>query len=205
MSLTIASYSDPYELWAAAEQAPQPTTCEAITKTTGVQCSFHAQGGQRWCAKHWPKEDGPRPKPSFVFSKSQGAQVLYGEVYLPLGEAVMMLTIGGMLPPDSDLHRIRPEDGDFPENLQLVPRVIKEEAVKSRHPEGEPIQWQEKDGVMKYNPTSVRLSIELREFLDKEAARLGWSRQKTLEYYLLEGIKRGKKPVTLTETLKAAG
>lgn len=56
----------------------------------------------------------------------------------------------------------------------------------------------------KYSPTSVRLPEPILNFLDQESVRLSWSRNKVLEYYLIEGIKKGERPEALEEVLKSA-
>jgi hypothetical protein len=83
-----------------------------------------------------------------------------------------------------------------------VPSDVIEEARRLYHPEGVPIRWVEENGVAKYSPTTVRLNPELLDFLDGEAIRVGWSRAKVLEHYLLRGIESGAKPESVAKLLE---
>lgn len=201
--LTIAGYSDPYELWAAACSAPKPTPCQSLTKK-GEKCSFLAQNNLVFCKKHWqmahPGAQYPMPD-FFVSAVTPSPQVLHGGEYIHLAEAVVMLKIQEEIPVGLVLHHINSADGDYPDNIQLVPASVSEEAKKLLHPKGEPIRWKEENGVLKYNPTSVRLPAELIDFLDAESERLQWSRNKVLEFYLMRGIESGSRPETLEQVL----
>ena len=204
MILQIAGYSDPYELWMAAMDAPQPTPCTAVNKGNGQPCSFSAQGGLKYCKKHYEKlETSPYPEPTFVWV-SNNWQVVHDGRRIPLEEAVLILKLGEEIPLGLAIHYLKP-GSCYPDDLQLVPGSVRDEARKHQHPEGEPIRWKVEDGVARYNPTSVRLPAELIDHLDAESERLGWSRNKVLEYYLIEGIKKGTKPDALRDVLKASG
>lgn len=128
--------------------------------------------------------------------------VLEGDEYIHLNEAVIKLMIKKPIPAGFRIHHIDGSGDCYPDNLQLVPTSVLEEARRLYHPEGVPIRWVEESGVAKYSPTTVRLSPELLDFLDKEALEVGWSRAKVLEHYLLRGIESGIKPESVAKILK---
>lgn len=203
MQMQIAGFADPHELWSAALESPEPTKC-AGTNANGQKCSFMAQGGLRYCKKHYSKyAEEPYPDPVFTHVPTTGIHVLHEGKRVSLGEAVMMLKIGKVLPLGHVLHRLRGKS-DYPDDLQLVPQNVMLEARRSNHPEGEPILWKEEDGMPKYNPTSVRLPTELVQFLDEWAEKADLSRGKVLEHYLLQGIERGDPPHSVKTVVETA-
>jgi len=195
--LTIAGYTDPYELWAAVEAFPPSRTCIEKTKT-GAQCAMTVHGEQTHCKRHAKGEWIPAPIRKHTEYETE---VWDGKEYIPMSLGVVRLMTNDKIPDGFVIHKIVTEDGAYPDNLQLVPATVKEQAKKSGHPKGEPIKWKQEGDVLKYSPTSVRLPSELLEYLDNEAARLGWSRNKCVEWYLTQGIQKGEHPQTLGEVL----
>lgn len=128
--------------------------------------------------------------------------VLDGEDYVHLNEAVIKLMTKQPIPVGYRIHHIDGTGDCYPDNLQLVSSDVIEEARRLYHPEGVPIRWVEENGVAKYSPTTVRLNPELLDFLDGEAIRVGWSRAKVLEHYLLRGIESGAKPESVAKLLE---
>lgn len=188
--MKIAGFEDPYELWAAGIAAPGPEDCKA-KNANGLACSFKSQGGLGYCKKHYEKNMGkPYEEPPFTYQNTTGIHVWWDDDRILLAKAVLMLKLGREFNLGCEVYRLK-KDSDYPDDLQEVPASVIREAREQNHPEGVLISWTEEEGKMKYNPMSVRLSSDLIDFLDREVARVGWSRNKLVEYYLTQGMQFG--------------
>jgi hypothetical protein len=196
--MKIADYEDPYELWAAAQNAPAPGVCESVTKK-GEPCSMFTQNNLKYCKKHWPQEDGPYPDPPFRrTASSNNLLVFYKGSYITLETAIAMLKWGDPLPIGYALHKIRSREGEFPDNLQLVPGDVLLESKRLRHQDGVPIEWSTGPGGEHiYTDAVLRIPESIAAYLkimDVEAARLGVSRADMFSYYFRKGLELASRP-----------
>ena len=203
--LTILSYTDPMDLWLAACEAPDPVPCPSTTGKN-LPCTGKGQGGQSHCSKHFEKETGQKYKqPDFAKGALNNITVLYGDERLPVHVAVAYLKVGRELTDEEGIWFISGDATDFnPENIQIVPKKVLQDAQRQSHPPGEALRWSGDGTNAKYNPTSVRIPPKLLDFFEQEAVRTGSSRSAMIEHYLMEGVAKGTRPQSKDDQIAAA-